>query len=202
MRATYIWSLSIAALLTIWLFSGQINSAPTEIEPSIAEQNRAAEEIGNDTLPTRVRAQRVRAVEKIRYASIRGKTQNKRTVTARAEIVGRVVDRRVERGDFVIADAVLCELSVEDRQSALVEARQVLRQASIDYQGALELQAKGFNSESAIAAAKARLATAAAQLKRKELAVEKILVRAPFDGVVEDVPVSYTHLTLPTILLV
>ena len=187
MRATYIWSLSIAALLTIWLFSGQINSAPTEIEPSIAEQNRAAEEIGTDTLPTRVRAQRVRAVEKIRYASIRGKTQNKRTVTARAEIVGRVVDRRVERGDFVIADAVLCELSVEDRQSALVEARQVLRQASIDYQGALELQAKGFNSESAIAAAKARLATAAAQLKRKELAVEKILVRAPFDGVVEDV---------------
>jgi len=187
MRATYIWSLSIAALLTIWLFSGQINSAPTEIEPSIAEQNRAAEEIGNDTLPTRVRAQRVRAVEKIRYASIRGKTQNKRTVTARAEIVGRVVDRRVERGDFVTADAVLCELSVEDRQSALVEARQVLRQASIDYQGALELQAKGFNSESAIAAAKARLATAAAQLKRKELAVEKILVRAPFDGVVEDV---------------
>lgn len=187
MRATYIWSLSIAALLTIWLFSGQINSAPTEIEPSIAEQNRAAEEIGTDTLPTRVRAQRVRAVEKIRYASIRGKTQNKRTVTARAEIVGRVVDRRVERGDFVTADAVLCELSVEDRQSALVEARQVLRQASIDYQGALELQAKGFNSESAIAAAKARLATAAAQLKRKELAVEKILVRAPFDGVVEDV---------------
>ena len=82
---------------------------------------------------------------------------------------------------------MLCELSVEDRQSALVEARQVLRQASIDYQGALELQAKGFNSESAIAAAKARLATAAAQLKRKELAVEKILVRAPFDGVVEDV---------------
>ena len=187
MRATYIWSLSIAALLTIWLFSGQINSAPTEIEPSIAEQNRAAEEIGTDTLPTRVRAQRVRAVEKIRYASIRGKTQNKRTVTARAEIVGRVVDRRVERGDFVTADAVLCELSVEDRQSALVEARQVLRQASIDYQGGLELQAKGFNSESAIAAAKARLATAAAQLKRKELAVEKILVRAPFDGVVEDV---------------
>ena len=186
MRATYIWSLSIAALLTIWLISGQINSAPKEIEQSIAEQNRAADEVGNDTLPTRVRAQRVRAVEKIRYASIRGKTQNKRTVTARAEIVGRVVDRQVERGDAVTADTVLCELSVEDRQSALVEARQVLRQARIDYQGALELQAKGFNS-GAIAAAKARLATAAAQLKRKELAIEKILVRAPFDGVVEDV---------------
>lgn len=187
MRSTYIWSLTIAALLAIWLFSGQINSAPVEIDPSIAEQNRADVEVGSDAIPTRVRAQRVRAVEKIRYASIRGKTQNKRTVVARAEIVGRVVDRRVERGDAVTADSVLCELSVEDRQSAFVEAQQIVNQARIDYQGALELQAKGFNSESAIAAAKARLATAAAQLKRKELAIEKILVRAPFDGIVEDV---------------
>ena len=187
MRSTYIWSLTIAALLAIWLFSGQINSAPVEIDPSIAEQNRADVEVGSDAIPTRVRAQRVRAVEKIRYASIRGKTQNKRTVVARAEIVGRVVDRRVERGDAVTADEVLCELSVEDRQSAFVEAKQIVNQARIDYQGALELQAKGFNSESAIAAAKARLASAAAQLKRKELAIEKILVRAPFDGIVEDV---------------
>lgn len=187
MRSTYIWSLTIAALLSIWLFSGQINSAPVEIDPSIAEQNRADVEVGSDAIPTRVRAQKVRAVEKIRYASIRGKTQNKRTVVARAEIVGRVVDRRVERGDAVTADSVLCELSVEDRQSAFVEAKQIVNQARIDYQGALELQAKGFNSESAIAAAKARLATAAAQLKRKELAIEKILVRAPFDGIVEDV---------------
>ncbi|NCF34636.1 MAG: efflux RND transporter periplasmic adaptor subunit [Proteobacteria bacterium] len=187
MRSTYIWSLTIAALLSIWLFSGQINSAPVEIDPSIAEQNRADVEVGSDAIPTRVRARKVRAVEKIRYASIRGKTQNKRTVVARAEIVGRVVDRRVERGDAVTADSVLCELSVEDRQSAFVEAKQIVNQARIDYQGALELQAKGFNSESAIAAAKARLATAAAQLKRKELAIEKILVRAPFDGIVEDV---------------
>ncbi|RPG24061.1 MAG: efflux RND transporter periplasmic adaptor subunit [Gammaproteobacteria bacterium TMED92] len=190
MRATYIWSLTIAALLAVWLISGQINSAPPEIDPSIAEQNRTNNAVSSDAIPTRVRAQRVRAVEKIRYASIRGKTQNKRTVTTRAEIVGRVVERRVERGDAVRADTVLCELSVEDRQSALVEARQVVNQASIDYQGALELQAKGFNSDSAIAAAKARLASAAAQLKRKELAVEKILIRAPFDGLVEDVHVE------------
>ena len=190
MRATYIWSLTIAALLAVWLISGQINSAPPEIDPSIAEQNRTNNAVSSDAIPTRVRAQRVRAVEKIRYASIRGKTQNKRTVTTRAEIVGRVVERRVERGDAVRADTVLCELSVEDRQSALVEARQVVNQASIDYQGALELQAKGFNSDSAIAAAKARLASAAAQLKRNELAVEKIPIRAPFDGLVEDVHVE------------
>ena len=187
MRSTYIWAATIAVSLTVWLVSGQINSAPTVIDPSIAEQNRINEEIGSDSIPTRVRAEQIRAVEKIRYTNIRGKTQNKRTVNARAEIIGRIVDRRVERGDVVTTDTVLCELSIEDRQTALIEAQELVSQARIDYQGALKLEAKGFNSDSAIAATKARLASAAAQLKRRQLDVEKILIRAPFAGVVEDV---------------
>lgn len=190
MRSTYIWASAIAVFLTVWLVSGQINSAPVVIDPSIAEQNRMEEEIGSDSIPTRVRAERIRAVEKIRYTNIRGKTQNKRTVNARAELVGRVVERRVERGDVVATDAVLCELSIEDRQTALIEAQELVRQARIDYQGALKLEAKGFNSDSAIAAAKARLASTAAQLKRRQLNIEKTLIRAPFAGVVEDVHVE------------
>ena len=190
MRSTYIWAATIAVSLTVWLVSGQINSAPTVIDPSIAEQNRINEEIGSDSIPTRVRAEQIRAVEKIRYTNIRGKTQNKRTVNARAEIVGRIVDRRVERGDVVTTDTVLCELSIEDRQTALVEAQELVSQARIDFQGALKLEAKGFNSDSAIAATKARLASAVAQLKRRQLNVEKILIRAPFAGVVEDVHVE------------
>ena len=190
MRSTYIWATTIAVFLTVWLVSGQINSAPVVIDPSIAEQNRVEEEIGSDSIPTRVRAERIRAVEKIRYTNIRGKTQNKRTVNARAELVGRVVERRVERGDVVATDAVLCELSIEDRQTALIEAQELVRQARIDYQGALKLEAKGFNSDSAIAAAKARLASTAAQLKRRQLNIEKTLIRAPFAGVVEDVHVE------------
>ena len=66
MRSTYIWATTIAVFLTVWLVSGQINSAPVVIDPSIAEQNRIQEEIGSDTIPTRVRAERIRAVEKIR----------------------------------------------------------------------------------------------------------------------------------------
>ena len=190
MRSTYIWATTIAVSLAIWLVSGQINSAPVVIDPSIAEQNRINEEIGSDSIPTRVRAEQIRAVEKIRYTNIRGKTQNKRTVNARAEIIGRIVDRRVERGDVVTTDTVLCELSIEDRQTALIEAQELVSQARIDYQGALKLEAKGFNSDSAIAATKARLASAAAQLKRRQLDVEKILIRAPFAGVVEDVHVE------------
>ena len=62
MRSTYIWASAIAVFLTVWLVSGQINSAPVVIDPSIAEQNRMEEEISSDSIPTRVRAERIRAV--------------------------------------------------------------------------------------------------------------------------------------------
>ena len=85
------------------------------------------------------------------------------------------------------ANQLLCRLSVDDRQAALVESQQRVNQAKIDYDGAKQLRAKGYNSESAIAAAKANLATARAELKRRDLALRKTEIRAPFAGFVEDV---------------
>ena len=187
LRGTYIWAVSIAVLLGAWLFSGQVGKEPAQISPSIAETNRSDERIQTDTLPTRVRVSAQRAVERTRYATIRGKTENKRTVQVKAETMGRLVQRHVERGDAVVKGDLLCELSVEDRQVSLRESIEAVNQAAIDYRGAVELKAKGFNSDSAIASAKTRLATAEANLTRRRLALEKIRVRAPFNGFVENV---------------
>ena len=101
--------------------------------------------------------------------------------------MGRLVQRHVESGDAVVKGDLLCELSVEDRQVSLRESIEAVNQAAIDYRGAVELKAKGFNSDSAIASAKTRLATAEANLTRRRLALEKIRVRAPFNGFVENV---------------
>ena len=187
MRSTYLWAVGIAVLLLAWLASGQLNQEPVVFDPSIAERNEQDLNQLNDQTPTRVRVVQSQAQLKTRYASVRGKTQNKRTVKVRTEIQGRVVNRAVERGQSVAANQLLCGLSVDDRQAALVESQQRVNQARIDYDGAKQLRAKGYNSESAIAAAKANLATARAELKRRDLALQKTEVRAPFAGFVEDV---------------
>ena len=187
MRSTYLWAAGIAVLLLAWLASGQLNQEPVVFDPSIAERNEQDLNQLNDQTPTRVRVVQSQAQLKTRYASVRGKTQNKRTVQVRTEIQGRVVNRAVERGQSVAANQLLCGLSVDDRQAALVESQQRVNQARIDYEGAKQLRAKGYNSESAIAAAKANLATARAELKRRDLALQKTEVRAPFAGFVEDV---------------
>ena len=187
MRSTYLWAVGIAVLLLAWLASGQLNQEPVVFDPSIAERNEQDLNQLNDQTPTRVRVVQSQAQLKTRYASVRGKTQNKRTVKVRTEIQGRVVNRAVERGQSVAANQLLCGLSVDDRQAALVESQQRVNQARIDYDGAKQLRAKGYNSESAIAAAKANLATARAELKRRDLALRKTEIRAPFAGFVEDV---------------
>ncbi len=187
MRTTYITAIVIAIALVAWLASGALNGTREGTPPSIAELNRQQTSVQEDYQPTQVRVSVIDASEQRRTVTVRGKTENKRTVDAKVELPGTVVKRPVERGTVVAANDLLCELSVEDRQVALVEAREALNQARIEYQGALKLKQKGFNSETAIAGAKARLAAAEANVNRRQLDLAKIQVRAPFAGVVEDV---------------
>ena len=187
MRSTYLTAIVIAMLIALWLLSGQINSDPAAANSTIAERNNQRLAQRADDAPTRVRGRIIRASPQLRHLRIRGKTQNKRTVTVRAEIAGRIVERPVERGSRVSAGDLLCRISLEDRQASLVESQAALHQARLEYQGRLELQARGLQSKTLVAQAKARLAQEQAELKRSELNLARLHVSAPFAGSVEDV---------------
>ena len=186
MRATYVTAIVIAVTMALWLASGQLGNATVEGEhPTLAQINERNLAAVEDKTPTRVRARVIRAVQQTASVSLRGRTENKRTVVVRAETVGRVIARPIERGSRVNAGNLLCRISMEDRQVKLIQARAAVNQAQIEYRGSLRLQTKGYQSETLIATAKARLATARAQLKSSELDIERTFIRAPFDGMVE-----------------
>ena len=186
MRSTYLWAAGIAVLLLAWLASGQLNQEPVVFDPSIAERNEQDLNQLNDQTPTRVRVVQSQAQLKTRYASVRGKPKTSAQYRCAQRFRGAWSTERWKEA-IVAANQLLCRLSVDDRQAALVESQQRVNQAKIDYDGAKQLRAKGYNSESAIAAAKANLATARAELKRRELALRKTEIRAPFAGFIEDV---------------
>ena len=191
MRKTYITAAVIALATVLWFVSGALTAGegPTE-HPSLAEANeRARAEVG-DMPPTAVRGRVIHAVALPERVKVRGRTENKRTVEVRAETSGRVVERPVERGTRVAAGDLLCRLAVEDRNARLAQAEAAVEQARIEYEGSLRLQDRGFNSETAIAQAKARLATAQAQREAAVLDVQRTAVRAPFAAVVEDAPLE------------
>lgn len=187
MRGTYITASVIALILALWLLSGQIGRDQDTRHPTLAEAQRERGAEAQDSAPAQVRARVVQAVPQVREVVLRGRTENKRTVEVKAETAGRVVERPVDRGSEVAAGDLLCRIAIEDREAQLAEARAALEQAQIEYEGSLRLKQQGFQSETAIAQAKARLAAAEAAVASRELDIERTAVRAPFAGVVDDV---------------
>ena len=66
----------------------------------------------------------------------------------------------------------------------------MVAQAEIDYRGALKLKEKGYQSDSAIAQANARLESARAALRLTEIHLANTRIAAPFAGFVDDRPVE------------
>ena len=191
MRKTYITAAVIALVTALWFASGYLRADETVSEhPSLAQdRERAAAAIG-DMAPTAVRGRVIHAFSLPERVRLRGRTENKRTVDVRAEVNGRIVERPVERGVRVAEGDLLCRIALEDREARLTEAKESVNQARIEYQGSLRLKDRGFQSETAIAQARARLATTQAQLQAALLDVQRTEVRSPFAGVVEDTPLE------------
>ncbi len=166
----------IAMVTLLWLGSGQlVDTSPT----ATTESTKPSTEL------TSVRVRAISAQEFERTVMVRARTEANRQVDVRAEISGLVASEPLAEGSLVGAGEVICELAEEDRPLRLAEARAAVASAQLDYDGALRLKSSGYQSRAAIAAAKAKLQTAKADLKRSELELAQLKIRAPFDGVVD-----------------
>ena len=191
LRSPYLIAALIALCAVAWLYSGRLSGdAVRTPQPSLAElreQNRSQLE---DREPTRVRARLSHAQLRVAQVSVRGRTHSNRSVLARAEVSGRVQALPLDKGDRVAAGDIICRLDPQDRAARVIQAREAVRQAQLDYEGALRLQRSGLHSQTAIAANRARLAAARADLVSRELDLANSDVRAPFGGIIEERPVE------------
>lgn len=114
---------------------------------------------------------------------VRGRTEALRKVIVRAETPGVVAETPIVPGRAVKQGDTLCRLNIDARQASLAEAKAALAKAELDYEAAVRLAEEGFRSETGVAAAKAALGLARANLEQASLAVEKTRIAAPFDGI-------------------
>lgn len=171
----YRTALLILLLSMLWLGSGLFTSHDIQ-----AQEDRVT-----SAQNLVVKAKRIDAVDFVPSMAVKGRTEANRRVTLRAQVGGLLAFRADSEGAVVERDAVLCRLAEEDRALKLQEARSGLEQAKIEYDGALALKTAGYQSKQAIAAAKARMDSASALLKRRELEMDYLEIRAPFKSVVE-----------------
>jgi len=120
-----------------------------------------------------------------RSVVLRGRTEAVRSVQVKSETSGLVISKPLRRGAEVSAGDPLCEVAAGVRQAALDEARARLEEAQISFDAAQGLSEGGFASETRLANARASLRSAQAAVDRAVEEMARLVMHAPFDGVLE-----------------
>ncbi|MEW6415428.1 MAG: efflux RND transporter periplasmic adaptor subunit [Pseudomonadota bacterium] len=106
------------------------------------------------------------------------------SVMLRPEIDGRIARLRFSEGQPVKKGAVLVELDAAEQRARVAAVRADLTLAETRFKRSEELVAQNFISRQALDEARANLDILRARLRQEQVALDKTVIRAPFDGVV------------------
>ena len=164
-------------------FTAAGSAANAAEQPAQADDMPAAPATTDDDVAFKVVAFSSKASTIDSAVVLRGETQAARTVTARAETNGLIINTPLRKGTFVGEADVLCQLDpgtraanlsdakarlesararVPETQARLEEAKAKLDEAKINFNAANKLSEGGFASESRVANAQATVRTAEA----------------------------------------
>lgn len=181
-KPSYLIALTLAVVAGAWILSGQLENDP------LASGQDAAVEAETPPEARELPAVRVAESTAAPHRAIllyTGRTEVERRAVLRAETDGRVVEIGAEESDRVEEGALIVRIAASDRYAQLNEARALVKQREIEYDAAKSLAGKGFQTESARAAAEANLEAAKAQLETIRVDLNRTTVGAPFDGILE-----------------
>ena len=167
---------SIVLLVVAWMLTGIGNGPQAEQAASDSEETKRPE----------VRAQRQQAETIDRFITVYGRSEPARSVTLKAETVGKVTAVNADRGSFLAAGDDIIEIDLRDRREQLARAKADVEKARIQYEAEQRLKGDSLSSEVRLAESRAALEAARAELKRIKIDLEKTTVEAPFDGSLQE----------------
>jgi multidrug efflux system membrane fusion protein len=176
---SWLTSAGIAIAIALWLMTGHDGE-----RESAGPMAGDTPDSGDARTSVRVRSQV--AEEVTRVININGKTAPARIVEINAETDGRVVSVGVERGERLDEGEVIARLDERDRRARLSQAEAVVRQRELEYEARNKLKNESYVSEAQLQEAAALLETARAELARARLDIGNMVIRAPFDGALQE----------------
>ena len=176
-RKPYILAILISIVLIAWMASG----GDTDDISDKTEDPVETEEIIPKVEVTRLQPEKInRAIE------LYGRTEPERVLHVSSEIEGRVAKILVDEGSFVTRGQAIIELEMEDKKEQLIYAETMVKQRRLEYKGAKALAKEGLQYESKLVEAQAALESALANVQFRKTVLAKSVVRAPFDGVLNN----------------
>ena len=175
----WVLAVGVALLVILWMASGVIGSDPES-------RLKITETVGRAEGLTRVQISSQSAEPVVRQIKIYGQTAPARSVEISAETEGRVDSLAAVRGKPLRKGDVILRLDLRDRQARLAQAEASVAEALTSYEAQIKLKSDGYVSDTQIAETVSRLESARAELIRAKLDLEYMVVRAPFDGVLQE----------------
>jgi len=176
---SWFYSGGIAVLITAWLATGTFGDDELPADAANASTSSVA------APQSKVRVRTQTAEEIVRTIVVNGKTAPARIVRLSAETDGRVEFIGAERGANVAHGGTIVKLDERDRSARLAQAKATVKQREVEYEGRLKLQSESYVSEAQLQEAIAQLEAAKTELRRAELDLEYMVVRAPFEGALQ-----------------
>ena len=182
MLSTRPWIISLILMLALsaWIASGSMENQ----DPAATQAAESTESEEKKPVTVRVRPAIPQLVDQ--SVVLYGRTAPNRAVTLKTETNGRVTEILCERGAPVKAGQPLLSIALNDRQQQLDHARAQLAQRKLEYEGAKSLSTKGFQGKTQLAERKAALKETEALIARLKQDIDNTMIRAPFDGVLQD----------------
>ncbi len=179
-KKSYLISVGVLVAMGLWLISGQLmGPTPNEaqaVQPGPDAVHRLA----------KARVAHLVAAPIMGKIVVQGETRPNRAVEVKAEVRGPVIEAAKPRGARVVKGEELfriADLGVSE-QLEKAEAMLALRQA--EYEAAKSLAQEGFNTQIKLSETRSNLASARAELRLRQIDVDNLIIRAPFDGVLDE----------------
>jgi multidrug efflux system membrane fusion protein len=185
MKGARIAAVGLVVAAAAWIASGHLF-------PHETASSKAAVGAANTDKEKRFRVGVIEAqVEpRSRHLVLSGRTEadKKMMVTARGD--GVVTELKVRRGQPIKQGDVIAILSDEAREARVLQARAMLSQRKTELQARMRLVEQGTLPKLEAANLETQFKAAEAALAAAEAERERGTIRAPWDGVVNDVPVE------------
>jgi multidrug efflux system membrane fusion protein len=120
------------------------------------------------------------------HVVLNGATEANRIVRLKAQVEGAVTQVLKREGDPLKKGDVILRIDERDRKARVAQANALMQQRKVEYEAAVNLNEKGVYSDVRFAQSKAQYEEAKAFLSAAQEDYDNTYIRAPFDGVLEE----------------
>jgi len=169
----------VVLLLGLWMASGLFKSnQKNEIKDVVTAE------------PMRVEVSTLDLESMDREISLQGQLEPVQHLRLRAQTSGLIDQFFVRKGDRVDSGAPLLALDIAGRVNTLAEAEAQVKSARSAQEAAQALRRQRLQSQLQLEQSEASLETALAKLAAVKLDIDNTTLKAPFEGVVNDLPID------------